>query len=184
MKTISNLKVEDVFRVLSALWKMNEPTTIPAVAKDLGVNRVEFFYWITDTFKYNFRIEKDERLKKLVITGFYKDTINNPDNPEWLPYMKEKFANHIYLRKILNYGYLLGWKMVIDPNGWYGAGWRNTEDKMLKIKNAGLLKDTDFSFGGFGDGWTETFFGFREGDNVETLKALEEAGWIVEFEED
>jgi len=163
---------------------MNEPTTIPAVAKDLNVNRVDFFYWVTETFKYNFKIEEDERSKKPVITGFYKDTINNPENPAWLPHMKEKFANHIYLRKILDYGYLLGWKMVLDEKGWYGAGWRNTEEKMLKIKNAGLMKDTRFPFGGIGDGWNDTFFGFHEEDKDKTLKAITDAGWIVELEKD
>ena len=179
-KDINSLTVEDVFRVLSALWKMNELTTIPAVAKDLNVNRVDFFYWVTETFKYNFRIEKDERSQKPVITGFYKDKINNPENPDWLPYMKEKFAKHIYFRKILDYGYLLGWTPASDPQ----AEWRNTKEKIEAIREAGFIKDTKFCFGGIGDGWNETFLGFREEDREKTVKALEEAGWIVELEKD
>lgn len=181
-RKITDLKLEEVYRTLSALWTMREPTTIPVIAKDLGVNRIDFFYWVTELNQYHFKIRLD-KAKKPHIIGYYSNILDNPENPDWLPHMKEKYANLIFLRAVDNYGRIEGWALELDSKNDDGYGWRNTEEKIKSITDAGLLKETTFCLGGIGDGWNETHLGFRPEEKDEVVKNLEAAGWKVEFAE-
>lgn len=179
-KKISDLKLEEVYRTLSALWTMRESTTIQAVAKDLGVNRIDFFYFVAATNKYHFKIRSNKAGVPQIL-AYYPNELENKDNPDWLPYMKEKYAKLIFLRDVNNYGRIEGWALELDSKNEDGYGWRNTEEKIKSIADAGLLKETTFCLGGFGDSWNETHLGFRSEDKDEVVKKLEAAGWTVEF---
>ena len=181
-KKITDLKLEEVYRTLSALWTMREPTTIQAVAKNLGVNRIDFFYFVTDANKYHFKIRCNKAGVPQIL-AYYRNELENKDNPDWLPYMKEKYAKLIFLCDVNNYGRIEGWALELDSKCEEGYGWRNTEEKIKSIVDAGLLKETTFCLGGFGDGWNETHLGFRPEEKDEVVKKLEAAGWTVEFAE-
>jgi len=178
-KKIADLTLDEVFRALKALWAMNEPTTINSLAKDLGVNRIDFFYWVTEANKYHFTIKKD-KAEKPYISEFFRNVLDNEANPDWLPHRKTKYPDLLVFTEVEYYGHL-GWKLEVDIKGTYGFGWRNTEEKIQAVKDSGILKETTFCFGGLGDSWTETYLGFRDEDKDEIVKKLEAAGWKIKF---
>lgn len=182
-KNIKDLKLEEVYRALSAIWQMNEPHTIQAVAKELGVNKVDFYYFVTDQHKWHFKVSegKDE---KLYIMAYYENDFDNPENPDYVTVRKAKYPKLLLLTTVEDYGSLLGWELREDTQGpEYGKGWRNTAEKIKQVRDAGLLKDTTFCFGWFGDGHNETKLGFRTEDKDKVLQAFKDAGWDVRLQE-
>ena len=186
-----NLTVEEIATVSELLAQMGEPVTPQNLAKELGVKKTVMMKFLNDG-KYHFdmthwrRRDKNGRTVKewITVDNVYPNAIDNPNNPEWLPMMKAKYAKYLYLTKVLDYGALYGWKLVVDQEGRYGYGWRNTEEKVKAVRDAGLLKDTVFCMGGLGDGWNETHLAFRTRDKDKAIKALQDAGWNVGIEKE
>lgn len=187
---MKDLTFEEVEECRKLLKQMGEPVTPQNLAKELGVKKTEMMRFLNEG-KYHFDMtkwtkrDKYSRVTKewVTVDKVFINDIDNPSNPEWLPMMKAKHAKHIYLRKVLDYGYQLGWKLVVDIPGREGYGWRNTEEKVKAIEDAGLLKTACFCFGGFGDGWNERHLGFKPEQKDTAVKALKDAGWEVELEE-
>ncbi len=190
MKDIKDLTFEEVKETCALLRQMGEKTTPQNLAKELGVKRIDMMRFLNEG-KYHFDMTEWTKRDKcyqvvkrwVTVDKVFVNEIDNPRNPEWLPMMKAKHAKLIHLRKVEDYGYLLGWKLVVDTNGNQGHGWRNTEEKVKAIEDAGLLKTATFCFGGFGDGWNEHHLGFKPEQKDEAVKALKDAGWEVEIEE-
>lgn len=190
MKDTKDLTFEEVEECRKLLKQMGEPVTPQNLAKELGVKKTDmmrflleggYHFDMTEWTKHNkyYQVVK----KWITVDKVFVNEIDNPRNPEWLPMMKAKYAKLIHLRKVEDYGYPLGWKLVVDPKGREGFGWRNTEEKLKAIEDAGLLKTATFCFGGFGDGWNEHYLGFKPEQKDEAVKALKDAGWEVEIEE-
>ena len=190
MKDIKDLTFEEVEECRGLLKQMGELVTPQNLAKELGVKKTDMMRFLNEG-KYHFDMtkwtkrDKYSRVTKewITVDKVYPNAIDNPRNPDWLPMMKAKYAKYLYLTKVEDYGNLLGWKLDVDQKDRYGYGWRNTEEKVKAVKDAGLLKDTTFCKGFFGDGWNETLLAFREKDKDTAVKALKDAGWEVEIEE-
>lgn len=139
---------------------------------------------------YHFKITKWQKKDKyehvvkewLILDQVFFDETDNPQNPQYLLKMKALHARDLYFRRIETYGYLLGWELRVDKKDFHEPEWRNTEDKVKAVRDAELLKDTVFCFGGFTDSWNETKLGFRPEDRDTKVKELEVAGWKVSFE--
>ena len=187
---IEEMTFETIEETRALLDQMGETVTPQNLAKELGVKKTEMMKFLNEN-KYHFKVtswvrrDKYQRVVKewVTVDKVYPNAIDNPKNPEWLPMMKAKYAKYIYLTKVLDYGALLGWKLDVDQQNRYGYGWRNTEEKVQEIRDAGLMKDTTFCKGFFGDGWNETHLAFREKDKDTAVKALKDAGWEVGLEE-
>ena len=191
MKDIKDLTFEEVEECRKLLKQMGEVVTPQNLAKELGVKTTDMMRFLNegkyhvDMTKWTKR-DKYSRVTKewITVDKVFVHEIDNPRNPEWLPMRKSKYAKFIHLRKVEDYGYLLGWKLVVDTNGQDGYGWRNTEEKVKAIEAAGTLKVVTFCFGGFGDGWNEHHLGFKPEQKDEAVKALKDAGWEVEIEDE
>lgn len=189
-KDVKDLTFEEIEETRSLLKQMGEPVTPQNLAKELGVKKTEMMKFLNEG-GYHFdmtkwtRRDKYSRVTKewITVDKVFVNEIDNPRNPDWLPMMKAKYAKYLYLTKVEDYGNLLGWKLEVDQKDRYGYGWRNTEEKVQAVKDAGLLKDTTFCKGFFGDGWNETHLAFREKDKDTAVKALKDAGWEVEIED-
>ena len=190
MKDTKDLTFEEVEECRKLLKQMGEPVTPQNLAKELGVKKTDmmrflleggYHFDMTEWTKHNkyYQVVK----KWITVDKVFVNEIDNPRNPEWLPMMKAKYPKYLYLTKVEDYGTLLGWKLEVDQKDRYGYGWRNTEEKVQAVKDAGLMKDTTFCKGFFGDGWNETHLAFREKDKEVSVKALKDAGWEVEIEE-
>lgn len=187
---VKKLKLNEIEETRALLEQMGEPVTPQNLAKELGVKKTEMMRFLNDG-KYHFdmtkwtRRDKYDRITKewITVDKVYLNAIDNPRNPDWLPMMKAKYPKYIFLTRVLDYGALLGWKLDVDKKGGYGYGWRNTEEKVQAIRDAGLMKDTTFCKGFFGDGWNETHLGFRANDKTAVVEALQNAGWQVTLEE-
>lgn len=187
---MKDLTFKEIKETCELLRQMGESATPQNLAKELGVKKTEMMRFLNEG-RYHFdmtewtKTDKNSRVVKRWITvdKVFLDPINNPRNPEWLPMMKAKYAKYIYLRRVLDYGHLLGWKLVVDPAECKERGWRNTEEKVKAIEDAGLLKTTTFCFGGFGDSWNECHLGFKPEEKDAAVQALKDAGWEVEIDE-
>lgn len=186
MENTNELTFDNIEETRKLLVQMGEPATPQNLAKELGVKKTEMMRFLNEG-KYHFdmtkwtRLDKYQRVVKewITVDKVYQNAIDNPDNPEWLPMMKAKYPKYIYLTKVADYGVPLGWKLTVDKKGCYGYGWRNTEEKVQAVKDAGLMKDTTFCKGFYGDCWNDTQLAFREKDKDNAVKALKDAGWEV-----
>jgi hypothetical protein len=115
---------------------------------------------------------------KLLGTAIHQVYLTAADNwrtDEWLGRMVRENEKYIHITESDNYGYIQGYYVETDqPDDYRRHIWRNSPEKVKKLKDAGYLMAGSFVYGGFGDSYTSKY------DHVITISALNELksrGW-------
>jgi len=198
---IENVKI--VFEGIKTLENIKE-VKIEKLAKELKVSKFELLGFIQDNPKlfYTENLFKEKKVRVpaymmfnskipahyeteksplgLFVSQVYMNSNQNYRTQEWLDETIKSNEKYLEVKEYDNYGYISGYYIQADlqheSDIYRKHLWRNTEDKINKIKE-GLKLETEagYSYGGLGDsgyckpgGWEIT------PEQIEHLKKL---GW-------
>ena len=173
------MNIENVKEVFNLCCQANgmKVIRITDLAKELGVKKTVLMKFINEncnlfnTF-YSSKAKKESD-KVLLIKDVFLTPTDNPSTEEWLEKKIVDNLKYIHIDEWNNYGRIEGYYVNVDADG-REALWRNTETKIQRLKNEGILIDGTFYIGGFGDCSShkkETVI------TKEGLNRLEELGW-------
>lgn len=141
-------------------------------------NKTEYSYVFGHKCKNTIRVK--DKCKGLGLTNVYLTAEENYTTNEWLIKKIEDNEKTIWVSAWDNYGTIEGYYVrgdYEDKNDKYNSFlWRNTASKINELKELGILYDTTFYIGGFGDC---TEHKSSTAINKEGMKKAEELGWTI-----
>jgi len=179
------LAITEIIRITNLVKKVNccNYALVAEVAKEMGVKKTALMQYIIDNPKLFDCCEyaPKGKVKGLAIHSVYPTPYENPLTDEWLGLMKAKWAKKLHVFGKYYYGVLEFYYIDIDRTKDYNRfnEYRNTEEKIKELEDAGILKRETCGYGGFGDYSKVDTFRVTE----ELLEKLAAAGWTTDYEE-
>lgn len=181
------MEIKEIKRRFELLKKVNNENycLVAELAKELKTSKTDLMQFIEDNDKLFSLgiIEKNISNKKtkslgLGIRGVYINPDENPATDEWLAKKIEENKNYIYISEISYYdrieGYFISMDSEISSNNREHL-WRNTQEKVKKLLEQGIVGKHTFCIGSMSDCYHHTFDYALLRDWEEKLKAN---GWV------
>ena len=170
MKTLDLKEVRDRFELYKVAF--NKKPYINNLANELGVKTTTLMKFIVDNDKHFVLYQND---KGTYISEVYVDLKDREGTNEYVEYNKERYKNTIFL-KVVYYDYtndvMFHYVEQDSADDKRSSEWRNTSDKMSKIKK--YLGQNTFTGGGIGDSYTRKYDNYLSKENI---KLLMSQGW-------
>ena len=177
------LQIAEVNRIAELIKKVDctNYALISDVSKEMGIKKTALMQFIVDNPKLFKLVEvtKKEKTVGLAIKKVYMTAEENPATEEWLEKMKALWEKKIHISSQYYYGQLEFHHIVVDSTEGKKNLYRNTPEKIQELEEAGLITKSECWYGGLSDSYKiETY-----PVNSETIKKIEEAGWVTDWEE-
>ena len=177
------LQIAEVNRIAELIKKVDctNYALISDVSKEMGIKKTALMQFIVDNPKLFKLVEvtKKEKTVGLAIKKVYMTAEENPATEEWLEKMKALWEKKIHISSQYYYGQLEFHHIAVDSTEGKKNLYRNTPEKIQELENAGLITKSECWYGGLSDSYKiETY-----PVNSETIKKIEEAGWVTDWEE-
>lgn len=161
------MKITEIKRRFDLLTKANNENycLLSELAKELSIKKTDLMQFIEDNYKL-FSICAMERkmnngkFKNLgvAIQNVYLHVDENPITDEWLKKHLEEYKDYIYIEEISNYGEILGYYVKEDKDGKLRENlWRNTKEKIEKLRKQGIIGERTFYIGGYNDSYKRIY---------------------------
>lgn len=139
----------------------------------------ETYYEYVCGSKHKYTRQVKDKCKGLGIECIYLSPEENWRTDEWAEKQKKDFENTFWVSKWNNYGVIEGMYVDNDKEDKMRHNlWRNTPEKIEKLKEQGILFRDVFYIGGLGDcSAYEKFTAINEAN----IKKAKELGWNVEY---
>jgi hypothetical protein len=125
------------------------------------------YYWSED-------VVKNKNLG-LGIKTVYLSKLENYRTDEWLQKQIKDKAKYLHISEMDNYGYIQGYYLSKDKEDAYRTHlWRNTAEKLNRLKQENYLHSGSTVYGGFGDSYTAKY---EYTISPEKINQLNELGW-------
>lgn len=181
-----DMEIKEIIRITGLLKKVNcqKFALISEIAKEMGVKKTALMQYIEDNpklFRLNEVKDGKGNVKGLAVECAYQTAVENPWTDEWVEAKKKEWERKVFVSEMNYYGQHEFWYIGTDrEDGWFRAGlWRNTPEKIQGLVDAGLVKEAESCYGGFGD--CSHWKGLLLTSTVEN--ALKDAGWELVFPE-
>lgn len=179
------MEITEVIRITNLIKKVNckSYALVSETAKELGVKKTALMQFIEDNPKLFTLVEVTEGKKNcgLGIRIAYAEPVLNPATDEWVEAKKKEWEKKIKVFEMSYYGchefYYLGEETKYTSTSLREELWRNTHEKIQSLVDAGLIKEVETCYGGFGD--CSHWKGLLLTPDAE--KALTEAGWELVY---
>ena len=177
------LQIAEVNRIAELIKKVDctNYALISDVSKEMGIKKTALMQFIVDNPKLFKLVEvtKKEKTVGLAIKKVYMTAEENPATEEWLEKMKALWEKKIHISSQYYYGQLEFHHIAVDSTEGKKNLYRNTPEKIQELEEAGLITKSECWYGGLSDSYKiETY-----PVNSETIKKIEEAGWVTDWEE-
>lgn len=170
MKTLDLKEVRDRFELYKVAF--NKKPYVNNLANELGVKTTTLMKFIVDNDKHFVLYQND---KGTYISEVYVELKDREGTNEYVEYNKERYKNTIFL-KVVYYDYtndvMFHYVEQDSADDKRSSEWRNTSDKMSKIKK--YLGQNTFTGGGIGDSYTRKYDNYLSKENI---KLLMSQGW-------
>lgn len=180
------MEISEIKKIVELVKKVNCKNWALAteVAKEMGVKKTALMQFIVDNPKlfkvvpYIGGITNNAKAKNLglVIKTVYGSAEENPETDEWLEAQKKAWEKKLHISLKDYYGTLEFYYIAEDKER--EGQYRNTPEKIKELEDAGILKKTSVSYGGWGDCTTIETYRITN----ELLDKLAGAGWTTDFE--
>lgn len=177
------MEIKEIKRRFDLLKKVNNKNycLISELAKELKVSKTDLMQFMEDNAKLftlyvdNNCFKKKSKNMGLSIQNVYLKPIDNPSTDEWLEKQIEDCKDYIHIDEIDYYGSIQGYYIEKDTKGTNREHlWRNTQEKIDKLVEQGIVSKYTFCVGGIGDCYNHTCEYALLGDWKEKLIAN---GW-------
>jgi len=170
MKTLDLKEVRDRFELYKVAF--NKKPYVNNLANELGVKTTTLMKFIVDNDKHFVLYQND---KGTYISQVYVELKDREGTNEYVEYNKERYKNTIFLKPVYyDYTNDVNFHCVEQDSkdDKRSDEWRNTSDKMTKIKQ--YLGQNTFTGGGIGDSYTRNYDNYLSKENI---KLLMSQGW-------
>ena len=153
MKKLDLKQIKECFELYKVAFQ--KKPFVSNLAKELGVKSTELMKFIIDNDKHFLLYSND---KGAYISQVYVELKDREGTDEYVEYNKEKYKNTIFLKKVYcDYTHNVAFHYVPqdEKDDLRSNEWRNTSDKMTKIKQ--YLGQNTFTGGGYGDSYTRNY---------------------------
>lgn len=166
-----NVRVTDLMQFI-----LNNPKLF-STKEIWSLKRKTSYYYVCGKKYKDTKLVRD-KLKGLGISEAYLRAEDNFRTDEWLEKQKREYRKTIWVSKWDNYGTIEGEYIngETDDSEYRYHLWRNTHEKIDKLRDMGVLFETSFFIGGFGDCSEHKC---DTAINSNGKKKLEEDGWTV-----
>lgn len=180
------MNIEEIKRRTDLLKKVNNENycLISELAREMKTSKTDLMQFIEDNCKLFSCKPIEKRTSKktskslgLAITDVYLNAYENPATEEWLAKKTEEYKNYICISEIEYYGHIEGYFISIDfekNSNNREHLWRNTQEKINKLVEQGVVCKHTFCIGCMSDLYYSTFEYALLGDWENKLK---ENGW-------
>lgn len=170
MKNLNLKEVKECFELYKVAF--NKKPYVSNLAKELGVKTTTLMKFIVENDKH-FQLYTDKQ--GTYISQVYVELKDREGTDEYVEYNKQKYKNTIFLKPVY-YDYTKDVAFHYVPedekDDKRSSEWRNTSDKMTKIKQ--YLGQNTFTGGGIGDSYTRKYDNYLSKENI---KLLMSQGW-------
>ena len=170
MKKLDLKQIKECFELYKVAFQ--KKPFVSNLSKELGVKSTELMKFIIDNDKHFLLYSND---KGAYISQVYVELKDREGTDEYVEYNKEKYKNTIFLKKVY-YDYtndvIFHYVEQDSVDDKRSSEWRNTSDKMSKIKQ--YLGQNTFTGGGYGDSYTRKYDNYLSKKNI---KLLMSQGW-------
>lgn len=181
------MEINEVIRIVNLLRKVNctKYALIADVAKEMGVKKTALMQFIVDNpklFKTDEIYKRQGNTQKcmgLAIREIYRTAEENPATEEWLDAKKKEWDKKIHIGERSYYGCHEYWLIPVDSPEYKEGDYRNTQEKIQELVDAGVIKKKRACYGAWGDATYEEVFVFDD----DVKKAIEDYGWTTDFPE-
>lgn len=179
---MEKLEITEIKRIVSLIQKIEckNYAVLTDTAKELGVKKTELMQFIEDNNKL-FKISEVNGVKGLTISNVYLKPEDNPETDEWIEKKKKEWEKKLHVSKMYYYGCFEFYYITTDTDGYCSHKeylYRNTDAKMNKLIEDGILTYEKRGYGGFGDYTIGNFILFNS-----NIDKITNAGWTTDFEE-
>lgn len=153
--------INEIKRRFDLLKKVNNESycLVSELAKELKVSKTDLMQFIENNPKLFSVATMEKRASKgvtrnlgLAVKAVYLNPCDNPITEEWLKKQIKEKANYIYISEIDYYGSIQGYYIEKDVKGNNREHlWRNTQEKLNKLVEQGIVGKYTFCVGGIGD---------------------------------
>lgn len=170
MKNLNLKEVKECFDLYKVAF--NKKTYISNLANELRIKTTELMKFIVENDKHFVLYQND---KGTYISQVYVELKDREGTNEYVEYNKERYKNTIFLKPVY-YDYTNDVKFHCveqdSKDDKRSDEWRNTSDKMTKIKQ--YLGQNTFTGGGIGDSYTRKYDNYLSKQNINLLMSQ---GW-------
>ncbi len=173
----SSLKLKLVKEACRVLQHMREPRTYENVAKFIGIRKMDLIKFLDANIDMvEIQNVKINRTIKPVLAKVYTDISEKPNTPQWVERMRHENENTIRLNPKDNYGYIVGYDLVVDEGE---TAWCNTISKVQHIVTALGLQGPGWKYlvGGLGDSAVYKAPGYKVEEHQ--IKLIEQLGYRI-----
>lgn len=183
------MEITEISRIVNLLQKVDCTwyALITDVAREMGIKKTVLMQFIEDNPK-NFSIQEIiitspkgvKRSLGLGIRKVYLTAEENPNTEEWLAKQKDLWKKKIHISSQYYYNQLEFHHITVDNSDDGKRNlYRNTQEKIQELEEAGLITKSECWYGGLSDSYKiETYR-----VNSEDIKKIEAAGWTTDWEE-
>jgi len=170
MKNLNLKEVKECFDLYKVAF--NKKPYISNLANELRIKTTELMKFIVENDKHFVLYQND---KGTYISQVYVELKDREGTNEYVEYNKERYKNTIFLKPVY-YDYTNDVKFHCveqdSKDDKRSDEWRNTSDKMTKIKQ--YLGQNTFTGGGIGDSYTRKYDNYLSKQNINLLMSQ---GW-------
>lgn len=156
------MEIKEIKRRFDLLRKVNNENycLVAELSKELKVSKTDLMQFIEDNNNLFLLGTLEKRMRngarKNVGTALQEVYLNADENPktdEWLKKQIEQYKNYIYISEIDYYGSIQGYYVGVDNENCKNREniWRNTQEKIGKLIEQGIVCKHTFCVGGIGD---------------------------------